>query len=466
MNPKTTVQLRSQSKPADYSKTDGRYWASRVRKPVSSRLKMCNSFSMECQFRGRRLSFPLHTANKDQAGAKAAKIYINLLALGIDETIKKHRAPAVEKAPDPVLAAQEAAETTLGEWIAAAEKVFTGEPTTFGSYVRSARQIAKWIQESRKPADQEKKLTKRQREEAEKETRKRFSSKSAPAFHRLIDVESITIFTRSAIQEWRKAFVERAGNDEALKKRARISSNSLLRQAKALFSEDILDTIEGVKTPSPLPFDKCKFYAADDMSYRSQIDPSTLLRTAKTDLSESDPEPYKVLLLSLGGGLRRAEVDTLTYHQIDFANRTIHMQVTTEGRRKTQGSENDVPLDEATIAALKGWKQKAKGKFVVEATGIAEAKPWGRKYRCDEVFKRAIKWLRIHGVDTQKPLHTLRKEAGSLVATEADIQAAKQFLRHKSIAVTSAYYAQNKAAHTVKVGDLLKGPPPQTQEHH
>ena len=100
---------------------------------------------------------------------------------------------------------------------------------------------------------------------------------------------------------------------------------------------------------------------------------------------------------------------------------------------------------------------------MVEATGVAEAKRWGRKYRCDQVFERAIKWLRAHGVDTQKPLHTLRKEAGSLVATEADIQAAKQFLRHKSIAVTSAYYAQNKAAHTVNVGDLLKDPPPQTQ---
>ena len=74
-----------------------------------------------------------------------------------------------------------------------------------------------------------------------------------------------------------------------------------------------------VKIPSPLPFEKCKFYPAEDMSYRSRIDSGALVRAAQTELSERDPEVYKVLLLALGAGLRRSEIDTLTFDQVDFA---------------------------------------------------------------------------------------------------------------------------------------------------
>lgn len=373
----------------------------------------------------------------------------------MDAAIEKHRPKAPTREPVANLA-KEPAETvpTLGEWIEAASKVFTGERTTFGSYVRSARQIAKWIQESRISSASKQKLSKREQELVEKEARKRYAPKWAGEYRKKIDAEPVTIFNRTAIQEWRKAFVEKVGEDEALRKRARISSNSILRQAKALFSEDILDTISGVKAPSPLPFDKCKFYEGEDMSYRSKIDPTALVEAAKRDLAESDLEAYKVVLLSLGAGLRRSEIDTLTYAQIDYCHHTIGMEVNSEGRRKTQGSEGDVPIDKSLVKALKSWQAKTRGKFVVAARGKAQAKVWGRKYRCDGVFESAIAWLRSHGVDTMKPLHTLRKEAGSLVTTAADIQAAKQFLRHKSIAVTSAYYANNKAAHTVKLSDI------------
>ena len=398
----------------------------------------------------------MYSADKYTASAKAAKIYSDMCLLGMDETIKRYANPRPQKAPAPTHSPtqEEACETTLGEWIIAAEKVFTGEKKSFLSYARSARQIAKWIQENRKSAEAEKQLTTR-RKAAEEEARKRFSPKNALAFRRLIDVEPITIFNRSALQMWRKAFVERVGNDELLKKRARTSSNSILRQAKALFSQVILDTISRVKIPSPLPFEKCKFYPAEDMSYRSRIDSGALVRAAQTELSERDPEVYKVFLLALGGGLRRSEIDTLTYEQVDFANSMLRMHVTPEGRRKSKQSEANVPLDEMLIDELKKWQQTAKDKFVLDGPGIEEPKKWGRNYRCDETFKRTIAWLRTHGVDTLKPIHTLRKEAGSLVATEGGIQAAKQFLRHKSIEVTSAYYAYNKGNHTVDLGFLL-----------
>ena len=412
---------------------------------------------MELRFRGRRITLPLHSADKQEASLKAADIYRDLFRHGVDETIKKYANPRTGKASNSALAPtqEETCKTTLGEWIIAAEKVFTGEKKSFIAYARSARRIAKWIQESRKPAKAGKKLTKRQRKAAAKKARKRLAPKYAPFFQRLIDVEPITIFNRSTIQMWRKAYVERVGNDELLKKRARTSSNSILRQAKALFSQEILDTISGVKIPSPLPFEKCKFYPAEDMSYRSQIDSGALVRAAMTELSERDTEVYKVFLLALGGGLRRSEIDTLTYEQADFANSMLRMHVTVEGRRKSKQSEANVPIDQMLIDELRTWEQNAKDKFVLNGPSADEPKKWGRNYRCDETFKRTIAWLRTHGVNTLKPIHTLRKEAGSLVATEGGIQAAKQFLRHRSIEVTSAFYAYNKGNHTVDLGFLL-----------
>ena len=395
--------------------------------------------------------FSLHSEDKKTASKKAAEIYLNLYRYGVDETLKKYGSPRTRKLRTP----REACETTLGEWIIAAQRVFTGEKKSFLNYVRSARQIARWIQESRKAAEAQKKLTARQRKAAEKKARKRFAPKYALTFRRLVDAEPLTIFDPSTIQMWRIAYVERVGNNELLKKRARTSANSLLRQAKALFSKEILDTISGVKIPSPLPFEKCKFYPAEDMSYRSQIDPSVLLKAAQSELSERDPEVYKVLLLALGGGLRRSEIDTLTYEQVDFANSMLRMHVTPAGRRKSKQSEANVPLDTMVMGELKKWELSAKDKFVLDGPGVEEPKKWGRNYRCDETFKRTIAWLRTHGVNTLKPIHTLRKEAGSLVATEGGIQSAKQFLRHRSIEVTSAYYAYNKGHHTVDVGGLL-----------
>ena len=452
LDPTAPVAEQSQRRPRPrpWTKYDARYWVSRIRRPVNARKVPTYFYWMELQFRGKRIMLPLRSADQKEAASKAAEIYLHLCRHGVLETYKKYANP-----PRKSRTQGDALETSLGEWITAAERVFTGEKNSFLSYARAARQIAKWIQQSRKPAETENKLTKRQRKAAEREARKRFSPKNALALRRLIDVEPITIFTRSAIQMWRKAFVERVGNDEILKKRARTSSNSILRQAKALFSQEILDTISRVKIPSPLPFEKCKFYPAEDMSYRSQIDPSVLLKAAKSELSERDTEVYKVLLLALGGGLRRGEIDTLTYEQVDFANSLLRMHVTPAGRRKSKQSEANVPLDQMLIDELRTWEQKAKDKFVLDGPGVDEPKKWGRHYRCNETFERTIAWLRTHGVNTLKPIHTLRKEAGSLVATEGGIQAAKQFLRHRSIEVTSAYYAYNKGHHTVDVGDLL-----------
>ena len=59
-------------------------------------------------------------------------------------------------------------------------------------------------------------------------------------------------------------------------------------------------------------------------------------------------------------------------------------------------------------------------------------------------------------VEVAKPIHTLRKEAGSIVATKAGIHAASQFLRHADIQVTSMHYADHKERVPVDIGSIAR----------
>ena len=192
------------------------------------------------------------------------------------------------------------------------------------------------------------------------------------------------------------------------------------------------------------------------MRYQSRIDPAALLQSAKQDLFESDPEAFKALLLALGAGLRRGEIDRLLWRQIDFTAGVIRIEATEAGGLKTEDSAGTVPIDVGLVSLLRGFKAKARGQYVLEeGSGVTASKPWGQRYRCADVFSRLTQWLRSHGVQGAKPIHTLRKEAGSIIVTKAGIHAASQFLRHADIQVTSMHYADHKERVTVDIGGLL-----------
>jgi len=71
------------------------------------------------------------------------------------------------------------------------------------------------------------------------------------------------------------------------------------------------------------------------------------------------------------------------------------------------------------------------------------------------VTKGLNAWLRNKGVNTQKPLHTLRKEYGSLVSQAHGIHAASKALRHADIHVTNNYYTDARVRVTPGLGKLF-----------
>ncbi len=412
------------------TKNDAKWWRDRLFKAKSDRGTCSPFWSIQIQFRGRRTTFSLHTGNKDAASRRALALYEDVVTRGIDAVIAERRDED----------RRDASPITIGDWITAAKSVFDGAPETFGGYVRSLRQIASEIAGMSKDP-------------------KRFEPVQSREYRRKIDEMPISILTPSAIQSWRIAYVSERGTDPAKARAARISCNSTIRQAKSLFGKKVVQ-FAGAGLPDPLPFAGVQFYPRESMRYHSKIDPTALMRDASAELSNDDPGAFLTLILALGAGLRRGEIDRLLWRQVDCTTGVIHVHVTEAGGLKSADSTGAVHIDETLAEILRGFRARASGEYVIEADGNLSQNDkgfsqWSRKYRCEAVFDRLIQWLRDHGIGGQKPLHTLRKEAGSIVATAHGIYAASRFLRHADIQVAAAHYIDHKTRTTVDMSALM-----------
>ena len=76
-------------------------------------------------------------------------------------------------------------------------------------------------------------------------------------------------------------------------------------------------------------------------------------------------------------------------------------------------------------------------------------------YRAESVFKSLYAWLGNQGVKSPRPLHTLRKEFGSIINDRFGLFAAKTALRHSNIGTTSDYYTDNKRRIALPMAEFL-----------
>jgi integrase len=191
------------------------------------------------------------------------------------------------------------------------------------------------------------------------------------------------------------------------------------------------------------------------MRYTSTMDVQAVLRAASKELAAADTEAYKAFLLCLFAGLRRNEADKLRWSSIDFTHGVIHVEAHADFSPKAETSLADAPLEPEVCAILRGLRAKEpKAEYVLAGEAPRSGLTW-RPYRADETFTRLLAWLRANGVKSRTPLHTLRKEAGSLVCQRAGLFAASRFLRHADVAITAQHYAAQKDRVTVGLGALL-----------
>src|ERR1043166_5152333 len=331
-------------------KNDSRYWRSRIFRPVNARGETSPHYSMRLQIRGKRMAFSLGTGNADAAARKAASVYTDFLTLGVQAGLAKYR---------PQNAANSI--TTVGEWIEAARSVATVNPATFALYAAALRKIVGDIIRV-------------------KRNRKRFGPKrgGAQEYRRPVDAAPLLLLSPAAIQKWRLEYVKRAKTPA--EQRSRMTScNSTLRQARSLFGKKIA---KFVPLPEPPPFQSVEFFPRQSAKYFSRIDAKALLTKAQSELAEKDSPAFLVVLIALAAGLRKGEIDTLAWHQIDFERGVIRIEHTDTASLKSADSRGEVPIDVSVVELLRGFRARASGVFVIESgDNVSGPRAWGRHYR-------------------------------------------------------------------------------------
>jgi integrase len=417
-----------------FSKTDLRFWQDRLFRETyrnDGRLHKTSHWSARIQHEGRRERFPLCTANKAAAAAKARDIYLFLAANGWEPTLARYRKAKVVAAPG-----NSEEQCTVGELL---EAIFltTTNQTTVEGYAKSLRRIVSDIfglSDGYQKHDY----------------RKGGLQKWLANVHniKLADV------TPTRVQEWKQSFVAKAGTDVIALRKARISVNSIMRQARSLFSPKMLRHVD-LSLPNPLPFAGVEFEPRQSMKYRSEIDIEALIKAANKELRAAVPEAYKIFLLAVAVGLRRKEIDLLEWSSFLWEENAIRIQPTRFFHPKSEDSIADLPIDAEVMDLFRKYHESPKGVFVIKSNRPPlPAKPQ-QYYRCEPIFHELTDWLRAHGVSGNKPLHTLRKEYGSLLTRTYGIHAASRALRHADLRTTSEHYSDSTARAIPGIGRFL-----------
>jgi integrase len=437
MREKTAGKLPEESGSVRMSRSDARYWK------VSGRLFRDHGVAdYSCRFslRGQRNQVCLNTSNKHEAANRAAKLFNAVSLKGWEAGLALYRKPIIEKST----------RLSVGDYIQAATAVSTARNHSIDAYTKAFRKIVSDIK-------------------GIPSTGKYIARGShSEDWRKMVDAVELETITPADVMAWKNQRLRDAEADALAKRRAVVTVNSLIRNAKSLFGKRVLPFVaQSLKLPSPLPFDGVTLEKAPSMRYVSKIDPYALLATAKEELSESEPESFKVLVLALVCGLRRSEIDNLLWRAFDFAGSALRVEASEYHELKSEDSAGTIDLDADTNALFRAYRAKSpKALFVVESSKRPSNQMKSRSYRCNDVFETTLRWLRSKGVETNKPLHTLRKEIGSIIASEHGIFAASRYLRHSDIRITSAIYADKKQTVVPKAFAGLLGNPTSTADEN
>ena len=372
-------------------------------------------YSFRIAHNGRRETVSLLTPDMREAARRAARFHYVLKVNGWD-------AAFADLSPEVARVQARRDVPTVGEFIEAASKVATEvKPETFRQYCVALRWLTALVRD-----------IKRDR------TRYDYKTGGHEVWLAKVDAVSLADLTPKATERAIAEFIMQRGASDS----SRRTGASMLRQARGLFSAKMQRLLPFENLPSP--FEGVKITAPRSPRYVPTFDSAALVNSARTELRDSDPEAWKALLLLLGAGLRKGEADRLTWSNFDAARGVVKILT-----GKTADSIGEVPLGSETTAELERLRAEATGLFVLK--GEARVSERRRSYRAIDTFERLQEWLSKHGVTARMKLHSLRKEAGSLVNAIAGIHAASSFLRHASIGITAAHYVDARNKVTVGV---------------
>jgi len=405
---------------AKFPKGDSRYWRDKVfQRATDTSGKPCGDYHIRFSNGGVQKRWPLNTANRDDAAAKARDIWKHIKTHGEDSALTKFKPwtvkPAVEIKP-----------ITVGEFIEAVRAVAPVRPPTFLTYERKFRFLVSQLEhvdESRAKYD--------------------YVNGGSLQWREKVNTVPLATVTPAKVLKWRVRYIGQAGKNPLQQNSAKQTAASILRNSKALFNAKLLRNLS-LALPSPLPFEGVDIGKRPRTRYRSRINAPLMVKLAQDELKPAHPELYKIFLLSIGAGLRRCEIDKLLWKQFEWHNGTLSIEASEYGNVKTEASAEQIDLSEDMIAYFKDQFAQSESEFVISpATEPGQPKHW-HHYQCDRHFNDFIDWLREKGVEARNPIHTLRKEFGSLINQQFGLYAASAALRHSNISITREAYVDRK----------------------
>jgi integrase len=428
----------------NWPKSDLRHWKERIFRNSFTRDGQKHETADWCvrfYHEGRRETFNLGTPNSNAAASRALKLHRTLIGAGWKAVIAEFKPNVAQVKKSQTQIAPPEIDTTIGELITAATRLSSARKESLDTYAKALRRIATGVLALK-------------------------GGKSGPkqgtdAWRQMIDATPLDKLTPAAVLAWKNAFLKSAANPQE-RNSAAVTVNSLLRNSKALLSKRIRPFLEKeMVLPSQLWFENVPMEKEPSMRYNSTIDAGSILGAAMKGLAPEQPEVFKALILTLICGLRRSEADAIQWEQVDLEAGTLEIRDTAHRALKSADSAGKIALDDEVVTLLRKLKARTKSPFILETPKLSRT-PFkehkSRSYRCDATHTTLIQWLRQHGVNGKRPIHTLRKEIGSIIATREGIFAASRYLRHSDIRITSRLYADSKTLVSAGLGGLLVVP--------
>ncbi len=282
---------------------------------------------------------------------KAKDIYLMLISSGWQPTLDKHK-PDMQVSKDGC---------TVGDFLDQVKAVSGLKPVTYEIYAKKFRSLVAGVSKIDGGVSKHDYVNGGHQDWLE-----RVSS---------VKLEKLT---PDRVNEWKVRELKEASKNPLQHKRTSVTLRSILLSSKALFSPDIKKHLT-LRLPSPLPFEGVTLPEAGKSRYKSEVDPALILVAAKRELADGittedepanpRPELFKIILLALGAGLRRDEIDKLEWKQIRWSRNTIRVQTTEHGSTKSADSEADIDVDPGLLQILKSYMPKPgkESPFVIES---------------------------------------------------------------------------------------------------
>lgn len=220
---------------------------------------------------------------------------------------------------------------------------------------------------------------------------------------------------------------------------------SAISAASGVFQKHALEYYAARKVPVSNPF-------ANLQTDKPKVEPyhpiSDELRQAIFNdcQTELEPENALIVLMALGIGLRRSEIEAAVPSWFSKQGDKVMVNIRETGEfRPKSGKSGMVPIHPDLYETLLRLRGKSESPYFVasDSKKTSEGRIWER-------VRTVNKWLRSKGLNDRKPLHALRKECGSHIAKKYGILEASKILRNTT-QVCSIHYAGIAETHVVDI---------------